>query len=59
MSVPLVPPQETPPVEGSTSSAHSERPDRGVWEHPWLPMVLVLVGSAAFAAFFAARIAGF
>ncbi|MFD4688371.1 hypothetical protein ACFWO0_37550, partial [Streptomyces sp. NPDC058461] len=33
---PLVPPTETPPVEGSVAEAHQERADGGVWEHPGL-----------------------
>lgn len=33
MTEQLVPPEETPPVENSASSAHVERPDGGVWEH--------------------------
>ncbi|AVH93758.1 hypothetical protein GCM10010497_24320 [Streptomyces cinereoruber] len=56
MAEPLVPPEETPPVEGSTSSAHPERPDGGVWEHPMLWVSLILLGSLSVALFFALRI---
>ncbi|MCB5164539.1 DUF6480 family protein [Streptomyces bambusae] len=51
-------PEETPPAEGSISSAHPERPDGGVWEHPRAFLVLIAIGAAMIAAFFAARIAG-
>ncbi|MFE5734711.1 DUF6480 family protein [Streptomyces sp. NPDC056528] len=56
MAEPLVPPEETPPVEGSTSSAHPERPDGGVWEHPMIWVSLILLGSLSVALFFALRI---
>ncbi|MGA4946854.1 MULTISPECIES: DUF6480 family protein [Streptomyces] len=56
MAEPLVPPEETPPVEGSTSSAHPEQPDGGVWEHPMLWVSLILLGSLSVALFFALRI---
>lgn len=56
MAEPLVPPEEPPPVEGSTSSAHPERPDGGVWEHPMLWVSLILLGSLSVALFFALRI---
>ncbi|MFC8173929.1 MULTISPECIES: DUF6480 family protein [unclassified Streptomyces] len=59
MSDPLVPPEETPPAEGSTSSAHVERPDGGIWEHPMVWLSLILVGSLSVALFFALRIFGF
>ncbi|OKK22055.1 hypothetical protein AMK16_02180 [Streptomyces sp. CB00455] len=59
MTTHLVPPGETPPAEGSTAEAHQERPDGGVWEHPRALLALVVLGSLLFAAFFAARIAGF
>ncbi|WP_411073098.1 DUF6480 family protein [Streptomyces sp. cmx-4-25] len=56
MAEPLVPPEETPPVEGSTSSAHPERPDGGIWEHPMIWVSLILLGSLSVALFFALRI---
>ncbi|MEE1820134.1 MULTISPECIES: DUF6480 family protein [unclassified Streptomyces] len=52
-----VPPQETPPAEGSTSSAHPERPDGGIWEHPMVWLSLIVIGSLAIALFFGLRIA--
>ncbi|MFC9730051.1 DUF6480 family protein [Streptomyces roseolus] len=58
MTEPLVPPQETPPVEGSTSSAHVERPDGGVWEHPALWVSLIVFGAVLVALFFALRVLG-
>ncbi|MFJ3582958.1 DUF6480 family protein [Streptomyces sp. NPDC090127] len=54
----LVPPQETPPGEGSTSSAHPERPDGGMWEHPLMWVSLIVVGSVMVALLFAFRIGG-
>ncbi|MEU9865212.1 DUF6480 family protein [Streptomyces sp. NPDC047971] len=59
MSEPLVPPQETPPAEGSTSSAHQERADGGIWEHPMVWVSLVIAGAALVALFFVFRIVGF
>ncbi|MFI9830874.1 DUF6480 family protein [Streptomyces sp. NPDC051913] len=56
MTDPLVPPEETPPVEGSTAEAHEERPDGGIWEHPRFWMWLVMIGAVLFAAFFLARV---
>ncbi|MET9932486.1 MULTISPECIES: DUF6480 family protein [unclassified Streptomyces] len=56
MAEPLVPPEETPPVEGSISSAHPERPDGGIWEHPVIWVSLILLGSLLVALFFAFRI---
>ncbi|MFG3345782.1 DUF6480 family protein [Streptomyces sp. NPDC048018] len=53
-----VPPQETPPVEGSTSSAHPERPDGGIWDHPMMWVSLIVAGAVIVALFFAFRIAG-
>ncbi|MFE3583584.1 hypothetical protein [Streptomyces vinaceus] len=58
MSAPKVPPEETPEVEGSTGSAHAERPDGGLWEHPWAVLALIALGAAMVAAFFVVRIAG-
>ncbi|MFB6840626.1 DUF6480 family protein [Streptomyces sp. NPDC056361] len=54
-----VPPQETPPAEGSTSSAHRERPDGGIWEHPKVWISLIVIGAVMVALFFALRITGF
>ncbi|MCY0944307.1 MULTISPECIES: DUF6480 family protein [Streptomyces] len=59
MSAHPVPPEETPPVEGSTAEAHPERPDGGLWEHPRFLLTLIVIGAVLFAGFFAARIAGF
>ncbi|MGW8889096.1 DUF6480 family protein [Streptomyces sp. NPDC055749] len=57
MTDPLVPPEETPPVEGSTAEAHEERADGGMWEHPGLWIWLIVAGGAVlFAAFFLARL---
>ncbi|MER5963559.1 DUF6480 family protein [Streptomyces sp. NPDC002057] len=58
MTEPLVPPQETPPVEGSISSAHPERPDGGIWEHPMLWVALTSFGALLVALFFVFRIFG-
>ncbi|MFJ8589671.1 DUF6480 family protein, partial [Streptomyces sp. NPDC093595] len=52
MTDPLVPPGETPPVEGSTSEAHEERADGGMWEHPAVWVWLILFGSVVVAGFF-------
>ncbi|MCK8679461.1 MULTISPECIES: DUF6480 family protein [Streptomyces] len=57
MTDPLVPPGETPPVEGSTAEAHEERPDGGPWEHPGVWVWLVIIVAVAVAAFFVARFA--
>ncbi|MEU3064707.1 DUF6480 family protein [Streptomyces subrutilus] len=59
MSVDPVPPQETPPAEGCIAEAHQERPDGGIFEHPRILLALIAFGGLMFAAFFAARIAGF
>ncbi|MEV1048131.1 DUF6480 family protein [Streptomyces sp. NPDC049916] len=53
------PPGETPPAEGSISEAHQERPDGGLWEHPAVWTVLIVLGAVAVAGFFIARIFGF
>lgn len=58
MSTPKVPPEETPEAEGSTASAHQERPDGGLWEHPWAFLGLIAFGAAMVAAFFVVRIIG-
>ncbi|MFH8729856.1 DUF6480 family protein [Streptomyces termitum] len=58
MSVPFVPPEETPPVEGSTSSAHPERADGGVWEHPVFWVALIGLGAVLGALFFLFRLIG-
>ncbi|MER6677435.1 DUF6480 family protein [Streptomyces sp. NPDC000983] len=49
-------PGETPAVEGSTAEAHQERPDGGVWDHPFWWLSLIVIGSALVAAFFLARV---
>ncbi|MFJ4213933.1 DUF6480 family protein, partial [Streptomyces hydrogenans] len=51
-------PGETPPAEGSTSSAHPERPDGGIWEHPKLWLSLIVLGSVMVALLFAFRVGG-
>ncbi|MFD6077719.1 DUF6480 family protein [Streptomyces hydrogenans] len=53
-----VQPGETPPAEGSTSSAHPERPDGGIWEHPKLWLSLIVLGSVMVALLFAFRVGG-
>ncbi|MEU8777335.1 DUF6480 family protein [Streptomyces sp. NPDC048606] len=58
MSTPKVPPGETPPAEGSIGSAHRERADGGIWEHPRAFLVPIVLGSLMIAAFFIARIWG-
>ncbi|MFJ3670450.1 DUF6480 family protein [Streptomyces sp. NPDC090106] len=58
MPEPLVPPNETPAMEGSTAEAHQERPDGGVWEHPRIWLGLIVLGCLLVAGFFVARIAG-
>ncbi|GGZ08565.1 DUF6480 family protein [Streptomyces nitrosporeus] len=55
----LTPPGETPPAEGSISEAHQERADGGVWEHPVVWAVVVLLGSLVVAGYFVARILSF
>ncbi|MFD3437177.1 DUF6480 family protein [Streptomyces sp. NPDC058685] len=55
MTDPLVPPEETPPAEGCIAEAHEERPDGGMWEHPYLWLWLIIIGSAIVAAYFVAR----
>ncbi|MGR8007417.1 DUF6480 family protein [Streptomyces hypolithicus] len=57
MSDSKVPPGETPPVEGSTAEAHEERSDGGLWEHPKVWIVLIVLGAMMIAAFFIARLA--
>ncbi|WP_406841623.1 hypothetical protein ACICHK_42310 (plasmid) [Streptomyces sp. AHU1] len=52
---PLVPPTETPPVEGCTAEAHQERADGGLWEHPYMWLGLIVLGSIAIAGYFIAR----
>ncbi|MCX5071594.1 DUF6480 family protein [Streptomyces sp. NPDC060334] len=59
MSDRRVPPGETPPGEGSIAEAHQERADGGIFEHPRVLLALIAFGAVLFAAFFAARIAGF
>ncbi|MGO4458085.1 DUF6480 family protein [Streptomyces sp. M-16] len=58
MSPSRVPPGETPPAEGSTASAHRERADGGLWEHPGVFVFLIVVGALMVAGFFLARIWG-
>lgn len=50
-----VPPEETPPVEGSIAEAHEERADGGMWEHPGVWVSLIVFGAMIVAAFFIAR----
>ncbi|MFE1232343.1 DUF6480 family protein [Streptomyces sp. NPDC059442] len=59
MTDPLVPPEETPPVEGSTAEAHEERADGGIWEHPAFWLWLVVIGGVIVAGFFIARVVAF
>ncbi|MEV6572318.1 DUF6480 family protein [Streptomyces sp. NPDC051577] len=59
MSDARVTPGETPPGEGSIAEAHQERPDGGIFEHPRALLALIAFGAVLFAAFFAARVAGF
>ncbi|MER7760667.1 DUF6480 family protein [Streptomyces sp. NPDC097619] len=58
VNTPRIPPEETPPAEGSIGSAHPERPDGGLWEHPRAFLALIALGALLVAAFFAVRIAG-
>ncbi|MFI8266550.1 MULTISPECIES: DUF6480 family protein [unclassified Streptomyces] len=58
MSIHPVQPGVTPPGEGSTAEAHEERADGGLWEHPLLLLVPIVIGTLMVAAFFIARIAG-
>ncbi|MEU7075222.1 DUF6480 family protein [Streptomyces narbonensis] len=58
MSMHHTPPGETPPAEGSTAEAHQERPDGGLWEHPGILLIAIVLGALMVASFFAARIAG-
>ncbi|ATZ22360.1 DUF6480 family protein [Streptomyces lavendulae] len=58
MTTSRVPPGETPPAEGSTASAHRERADGGLWEHPGVFVFLILAGALMVAGFFIARIWG-
>ncbi|MFD6878237.1 MULTISPECIES: DUF6480 family protein [unclassified Streptomyces] len=53
-----VPPGETPPAEGSTASAHRERADGGLWEHPGVFVLLIVIGALMVAGFFIARVWG-
>lgn len=50
-----VPPEETPPAEGSTAEAHEERRDGGIWEHPGFWIWLIVAGAVLIAAFFVVR----
>ncbi|MFH8576695.1 DUF6480 family protein [Streptomyces zaomyceticus] len=59
MTEPLIPPGETPPAEGSTSSAHQERPDGGLWEHPMFWISVIVLGAVLVSLFFVFRIFGF
>lgn len=56
MTEPLIPPEETPPAEGSTAEAHEERADGGLWEHPGIWLGLIVVGAVLIAAFFIFRL---
>ncbi|MDH6544014.1 hypothetical protein [Streptomyces sp. SPB4] len=51
-------PEETPSAEGSTAEAHQERPDGGIWEHPWFFLGLIVLGAVLEAGLFVARVAG-
>ncbi|MEU4064161.1 DUF6480 family protein [Streptomyces wedmorensis] len=55
MTEPLVTPEETPPAEGSTSSAHQERADGGMWEHPMVWVAFIAVGAVLVALLFVFR----
>lgn len=55
MTEPLVPPEETPPAEGSTAEAHEERADGGLWEHPRLLLSVIALGALLVALFFVFR----
>ncbi|MFF8871918.1 DUF6480 family protein [Streptomyces massasporeus] len=59
MTEPLRPPEETPPVEGSTAEAHPEQPDGVIWEHPRVWLSLIVIGCLLVAGFFVVRILGF
>ncbi|WP_069170124.1 DUF6480 family protein [Streptomyces griseus] len=59
MAISLTPPTETPPAEGCISEAHVERPDGGIWEHPFFWVALVVLVAVVVAGFFIARIFGF
>jgi len=59
MTHPLVPPGETPPVEGSIAEAHQEQPDGGIWEHPYVWLSFIIVGSVVVAGYFVTRISGY
>jgi hypothetical protein len=59
MTDPLVPPEETPPAEGSTAEAHQELADGGPWEHPVLWICLIIAGAVLVAGYFIARITSF
>ncbi|WP_407564644.1 DUF6480 family protein [Streptomyces sp. 184] len=56
MTEPRVPPEETPPAEGSTAEAHEERADGGPWDHPGIWLGLIVLGAVLFAGFFLARV---
>ncbi|MFF8941716.1 DUF6480 family protein [Streptomyces sp. NPDC014864] len=56
MTEPLRRPGETPPGEGCTAEAHQERPDGGIWEHPYFWLGLIVLGSVVVAAYFLLRI---
>ncbi|WP_406099749.1 DUF6480 family protein [Streptomyces sp. NBC_01013] len=55
MAEQLVPPGETPPVEGCIAEAHDERADGGMWEHPGIWLGLIVLGAVLIAALFIAR----
>ncbi|MEU9313339.1 DUF6480 family protein [Streptomyces sp. NPDC048256] len=56
MTDPLVPPEETPPAEGSTAEAHEERADGAMWEHPGIWVWLIVAGAVIVAGFYIARV---
>ncbi|WP_028799918.1 DUF6480 family protein [Streptomyces sp. 142MFCol3.1] len=56
MTHPLTPPGETPPAEGSIAEAHQERPDGGVWDHPYFWLGLIVLGAVVVAGYFVMRV---
>ncbi|MFD6416214.1 DUF6480 family protein [Streptomyces sp. NPDC060194] len=59
MTEPLVPPEETPPVEGSIAEAHEEEPDKALWSHPGMWVGLIVFGCVLIVGFFVGRLLGF
>ncbi|MFD7779042.1 DUF6480 family protein [Streptomyces sp. NPDC059753] len=56
MTDPLVPPEETPPAEGSIAETHEERADGGLWDHPLIWVWRMVASAAIFAALFIVRL---